>query len=62
MSLWASWVRLREEFEETKAFLERIGFYEMHIFKYSRRAGTRSGPHAGSDSGAGEEWSAARYF
>ena len=27
-----------EEFEETKAFLERIGFYEMHIFKYSRRA------------------------
>ena len=31
-----------EEFEETKAFLERIGFYEMHIFKYSRRAGTRA--------------------
>ena len=29
-----------EEFEATKAFLERIGFYEMHIFKYSRRAGT----------------------
>ena len=28
-----------EEFEETKAFLERIGFYEMHIFKYS---GTRA--------------------
>ena len=26
----------------TKAFLERIGFYEMHIFKYSRRAGTRA--------------------
>ena len=24
-----------EEFEATKAFLERIGFYEMHIFKYS---------------------------
>ena len=33
-----------EEFEETKAFLERIGFYEMHIFKYSRRAGTRADP------------------
>lgn len=31
-----------EEFEATKAFLERIGFYEMHIFKYSRRAGTRA--------------------
>ena len=31
-----------EEFETTKEFLERIGFYEMHIFKYSRRAGTRA--------------------
>ena len=31
-----------EEFEATKAFLERIGFYEMHIFKYSRRVGTRA--------------------
>ena len=31
-----------EEFETTKKFLERIGFYEMHIFKYSRRAGTRA--------------------
>ena len=31
-----------EEFEATKAFLERVGFYEMHIFKYSRRAGTRA--------------------
>lgn len=29
-----------EEFEETKAFLEKIRFYEMHIFKYSRRKGT----------------------
>ena len=29
-----------EEFEETKAFLEKICFYEMHIFKYSKRAGT----------------------
>lgn len=32
----------KEEFEETKAFLERIHFYEMHIFKYSRREGTRA--------------------
>ena len=31
-----------EEFHETKRFLEQIGFYEMHIFKYSRRAGTRA--------------------
>lgn len=30
------------EFEETKAFLEKVGFYEMHIFKYSKRAGTRA--------------------
>ncbi len=30
------------EFEETKAFLEQVHFYEMHIFKYSRRAGTRA--------------------
>ena len=31
-----------EEFEETKRFLESVHFYEMHIFKYSRRAGTRA--------------------
>ena len=41
-----------EEFQETKRFLEQIGFYEMHIFKYSRRAGTRAESDAGSDSGA----------
>lgn len=29
-----------EEFAETKAFLEKVRFYEMHIFKYSRREGT----------------------
>ena len=29
-----------EEFEETKRFLEQIRFYEMHIFRYSRRKGT----------------------
>ena len=28
------------EFEETVAFVESIGFYETHIFKYSRRKGT----------------------
>lgn len=31
-----------EEFLETKAFVEQVGFFEMHIFKYSRRAGTRA--------------------
>jgi threonylcarbamoyladenosine tRNA methylthiotransferase MtaB len=31
-----------EEFDTTRAFLERIGFYEMHIFQYSRRRGTRA--------------------
>ncbi|MCM1089962.1 MAG: tRNA (N(6)-L-threonylcarbamoyladenosine(37)-C(2))-methylthiotransferase MtaB [Butyrivibrio sp.] len=31
-----------EEFAQTKEFLERVGFYEMHIFKYSRRRGTRA--------------------
>ncbi len=29
-----------EEFRETKDFLEKVCFYEMHIFKYSRRAKT----------------------
>ncbi|MDO4632860.1 MAG: tRNA (N(6)-L-threonylcarbamoyladenosine(37)-C(2))-methylthiotransferase MtaB [Eubacteriales bacterium] len=29
-----------EEFEETYAFLEKVKFYETHIFKYSRRKGT----------------------
>ncbi|MCM1192952.1 MAG: tRNA (N(6)-L-threonylcarbamoyladenosine(37)-C(2))-methylthiotransferase MtaB [Butyrivibrio sp.] len=29
-----------EEFEQTKEFLEKVNFYEMHIFKYSRRRGT----------------------
>ena len=29
-----------EEFQETKDFLGRVGFYEMHVFKYSRRKGT----------------------
>ncbi len=29
-----------EEFAQTAAFLERICFYDMHVFKYSERAGT----------------------
>lgn len=31
-----------EEFETTRRFLEQVQFYEMHIFKYSRRKGTRA--------------------
>ena len=31
-----------EEFAQTVEFLKRIHFYEMHVFKYSRRAGTRA--------------------
>ena len=31
-----------EEFEQTKAYLKHIHFYEIHIFKYSKRKGTRA--------------------
>lgn len=31
-----------EEFAVTKAFLENIKFYEMHVFKYSKREGTKA--------------------
>lgn len=31
-----------EEFETTRRFLEKIKFYEMHVFKYSKRKGTRA--------------------
>lgn len=31
-----------EEFQETANFLRRVNFYEMHIFKYSRRQGTQA--------------------
>lgn len=30
----------QEEYQQTKDFLEKVGFFEMHIFKYSKRAGT----------------------
>lgn len=32
----------KEEFLETKDFLREIHFYEMHVFKYSRREGTKA--------------------
>lgn len=31
-----------EEFEKTVEFLKQIHFYEMHIFRYSKREGTRA--------------------
>ena len=31
-----------EEFAESKAFVDKVDFYETHIFKYSRRAGTKA--------------------
>lgn len=31
-----------EEFRQTREFLRQVHFYEMHIFKYSRRKGTRA--------------------
>jgi len=31
-----------EEFAMTKEFVQKVNFYEMHVFKYSRRAGTRA--------------------
>lgn len=32
----------REEFEITRKFLGEADFYEMHVFKYSKRAGTKA--------------------
>jgi len=31
-----------EDFERTLAFVERVGFAKLHVFRYSRRAGTRA--------------------
>lgn len=31
-----------EEFEQTRNFLQKVHFFEMHIFKYSPRKGTRA--------------------
>ncbi len=32
----------KEDFEESVRFVEKIGFYETHIFPYSKREGTRA--------------------
>lgn len=31
-----------EEFDITRKFIKKIGFYEMHVFKYSKREGTKA--------------------
>jgi threonylcarbamoyladenosine tRNA methylthiotransferase MtaB len=31
-----------EEYEESRSFVEKIRFYETHVFKFSRRDGTRA--------------------
>ena len=32
-------MRRKKEFDITEKYLEKVHFYEMHVFKYSRRAG-----------------------
>ncbi len=36
-----------EEFEQTRSFLREIGFFEVHVFPYSRRQGTKAAELAG---------------
>ena len=43
-----------EEFAVTKEYLKRIHFYEMHIFQYSKREGTKCSCDGTSGSGTGE--------
>lgn len=31
-----------EEFEKSRAFVEKVNFYETHVFKYSKRQGTKA--------------------
>lgn len=31
-----------EEFAQSKAFVDKVNFYETHVFKYSKRAGTKA--------------------
>lgn len=31
-----------EEFEKTRAFIDKVNFYETHVFKYSKRNGTKA--------------------
>ncbi len=46
-----------EEFEESRKFIDKVDFYETHIFKYSRREGTKA---AAMENQVPEEVKAAR--
>lgn len=37
----------QEEFEQSAAFIDKVDFYETHVFKYSRREGTRAAAMSG---------------
>jgi threonylcarbamoyladenosine tRNA methylthiotransferase MtaB len=36
-----------DEFTQTRNFVQKVGFYEMHIFKYSKRKGTKAAEMSG---------------
>ena len=44
-----------EEFEKTYEFLKKIKFYKMHIFKYSKRKGTKAATMPNQISGDKQE-------
>lgn len=45
----------QEEFEKTYQFLQEIKFYQMHVFKYSPRKGTKAAQMAGQIDGKVKE-------
>ena len=46
-----------EEFAQSRAFIDKVGFYETHVFRYSKREGTKA---AVMDNQVPEEVKAAR--
>lgn len=51
-----------QEFEETYEFLQRMNLYEIHIFKYSRRKGTRAADMPGQLTNAVQSARSGRLF
>lgn len=51
-----------QEFEETCEFLQRMNLYEIHIFKYSRRKGTRAADMPGQLTNAVQSERSGRLF
>lgn len=51
-----------QEFEETYEFLRRMNLYEIHIFKYSRRKGTRAADMPGQLTNAVQSARSGRLF